>query len=293
MKILLIGPPSFPVNIKDIDDFSTTDAFGMLLIELKKSFQKLGIEVFSSPVINITKDLPEVDFVLLIIYEGDTNQENIKIMREKTKCKYVISIRETPDKLSDISFVFIDSFESERNFLIHLPANKKLLLPTQKIPKTILIDHYWEYYLNTDKDWTYNIEKWVENLIDDNYIFYRMIRWKDEEKSIKSFEIPINRCSYLEYLDKTNFIETYIITHQESYAYGVIDMACRGSRVCSPPNFLKKCITDRLNIPIFKNESELNTILKRPIENYWEYSNSKCTDYDNIAIMINEKIKKL
>jgi hypothetical protein len=188
--------------------------------------------------------------------------------------------------------VFIEKWVNETNSPIHLPANKELLKPTPKTPKTVLLDHYWEKLLNTDKDWTFRIENWIEKLVGEGFVFYRMLRFPNEEKTIKSFEIPIEYTNYLNYLEKTKDIETYIITHQESYAYGVIDMACRGTRVCTPPTFLKPVITDRLGIPIFTNEQELLSILRAPIEDYWKDSALKCTDYDEIALIVYNKLKE-
>jgi hypothetical protein len=134
-------------------------------------------------------------------------------------------------------------------------------------------------------DWTYRIEEWLEE-IKNEYKIYRMIRFNKEEIKIKSFEIPIFYSHYLDYLDKTSKMENFIITHNECYPYGVIDMAARETRILTPPVFLQPCLIRDLEIPEFSNKEEFLNIIRSPIV----HSNNidKCTDYINIAQKIIE-----
>jgi len=272
-------------------DEGANDSVQMITRNIRKAFENLNVKVFNSPFTNF-QDLPKVDFVLIVSYFSDEVDIKSQIIKHKTQCLKVCSLMECIFPFLDHSFLFNGDESSENYTVIPLPADKKVLFPTEKDKKTILIDHYWEKYLNTFDDWTYQIEIAVEELLDEGYKFYRMIRFKGEENNIKLFENPIFYSDYETYLKNTEFIETYIITHKESYAYGVIDMACRGTRICTPPNFLPKCMIDRLNIPVFSNKQELLSILRNPIEDYWESSILKCTDYNDIAMIIHNKFRK-
>ena len=60
----------------------------------------------------------------------------------------------------------------------------------------------------------------------------------------------------------------------------------------SPPEFLSRDIIRVFNIPTFNNKRELLSILRRPLEHYWESLILKCTDYNDIALMMNAKFRQ-
>ena len=272
-------------------DENYNDSIKMLKTNIQKAFSRLPIEIFSSPYTKF-KNLPEVDFVLLTCYFSNDVEIKAEEIKKQTKCKKICSFSACTFPFLDYGFCFNDITLNDHSMLIHLPANKEILKLTEKKPKTVLIDHYWEPYLNTFDDWTLQIENAVKELTNDGYTFYRMIRFDGEEEKIKPFEIPIKYSDYEEYLEKTKSIETFIVTHKESYSYGVIDMAVRGTRICTPPEFLNRDIISVFNIPTFNNKRELLSILRRPLEHYWESLILKCTDYNDIALMMNAKFRQ-
>jgi len=275
---------------------SINNCIEMLTVNMKIAFEKLGLDVktmtCAQAFYNEFAEFPEVDFVMLIIYHNKDIIPKCGVIKYKTKCKKMFSFIECAFPFLDYAFCFNNITLNDHSMFINLPANKELLKPTSKTPKTVLIDHYWRPYLLTPKEWTLQIEDWLEELVDFGYKFYRLLRFEEEEKTIKPYEIPIHYSNYANYLEATKEIETFVVTHKESYSYGVIDMACRGTRVCTPPGFLPKCMVERLNIPTFSKKEELISIIRNPLESYWNESSLKCTDYNEIARIINEKLNE-
>ena len=97
---------------------------------------------------------------------------------------------------------------------IKFPYDSNYLQPTSKQKNTILIDHYWEDFLGTNNDWTYRIQEWLECLND--YSISRLLRFNNEEQTLRDFEKPLKLMNYRGYLKETEKIENFIITHRES-----------------------------------------------------------------------------
>lgn len=278
-KVLVLG---WKINDWKESNYSVT-ALGYNIF---LSFKKIkNIDVYYCD--KSEKDLPVVDFVVLIVYRADANDMDFEYIREKTSCKKIVSIRETPfHEVVDHSFVMNELFvkNNEKNTTyIPFPYNDKLLKCKKKQKKTILIDHYWESFLNTEKDWTFRIQEWLEDIKNDGYKIYRMIRFKGEEKTLKDFEEPIFYSNYLEYLENTSKIENYVITHTECYPHGVVDMVSRGTRVLTPPDFIPECMVKRLDISVFRNKEEFLNIVTRPLEKKWNNVRNNCTGFDKVV----------
>lgn len=231
------------------------------------------------------------DIILFIGYYDNWNKFDLSELKRKTKAKKIISFLEGSIEMSDWSFCFRSS-NRKKETIFNPPCAKELYINKSKQKKSILIDHYWEDYLNTEKDWTYRIEDWLEEIKED-FKIYRLIRFKDEEKKIRSFEIPIFYSKFFEYIEKTDLIENFIITHHEGYPYGVIDMAVRGTRVLTPSKFIVDELKCKLNLLCFNNKEELHKILNSPIDEYWNHIDELCDDYSYIVNKIDEKIKDL
>lgn len=287
-KLLILGYD--PISIDR--SFSSVS---LITFCIRKALEKLNhIEVLSLPFIPSKMEYPITDFVLLICYAGITT-EQVSEIKEKTKAKKIITLREINFIGVGVDYSFV--FNSEcliKNItsFIPLPCSKDLLIPSPKEPKTILIDHCWENYLGTKNEWTYDIENWTEELKED-YKIYRIIRSQDKlNDKIKDYEIPLETANYPTYLEQTSTIENFIVTHHEGYPYGVIDMAARGTRVLTPPGFICSSIVQPLEIPIFNNKQELLDIVTTPIETTWNSKIDQCTDYDTIANIIDSKIQE-
>lgn len=229
------------------------------------------------------EDLPLADFVILITYISD--EIDVEKIRDKTKAKKICSLRENGSDF-DFAFVFNSSFQSKNSFTLPPSCNKSLLNFTPKEEKSILIDHYWEPYLNTCDDMTFQIEEWLES---ENRPIYRLIRFEGEEKKIKSFEQPIFYSDYLTYLDRTSHIETFILTHKESYSYGVIDMAARGTRILVPLNYIPECLVNDLKIPLFQDKETFFKELHKPItDDEIQQRINACVDFSESVKIIDE-----
>ena len=258
-----------------------------LSYNLYLAFQKLdNVEVYYCN--KSEKELPEADFVIIIIYKGDNI--DYYYIREKTGCKKIVSFRETRFAELDFSFIFNSHFNNIDTEYIPFPYNAELLKPTVKEKNTILIDHYWEDYLGTKNDLTFRIEEWLTEIKDD-YKIYRMIRFTGEEETIKSFEIPIFYSDYLNYLKVTERIENYIITHKECYPHSVTDMVARGTRILTPTDFIPGCMQNALQVPIFNNKDEFLSIIKSSVGEEWSEKYKHCTDYNDVVKIIDNKFK--
>jgi hypothetical protein len=260
----------------------------LLTLSIKQALEKLPhITVFSRPL--NTDNLPEADFIIVIEYVGELKPNDFVKIRNQTKALKIVSLREIPVAEVDHSFVYTASYPATT--FIPPPYAKDLLSVTPKQPKTILIDHYWEPLLHSEWDWTFDIEEWLEDLKDE-YTIYRIIRFKDEEKTIKSFEIPIPASNYKTYLAKTAHIESFIITHGECFPYGIIDMVTRGTRVLCPPKFIPSTLVDMFELPIFKNKQEFINIVTKPLEPVWSTKYQHCISYDEVAVIMDSAFQE-
>lgn len=289
-KLLILGVPLINAESKIPNLPVLTNSLAVITYNIIKAFKKLN-HIKLSFLNRIDTNIPKADFALLSCYCND--KINYNLIREKSSALKICSLREIPFTKCDYSFIWNSEALVKNSHLFSAPCNKSLMENVSKESKSILIDHYWKDYLKTENDWTNRIENWLET-IKKEYKIYRMIRYKKEDKNIKSFEIPIYLSDYLTYLKNTSKIETYIVTHKESYGYSVIDMLTRGIRVLSPPNFLpKKSLVNYFNIPIFKNQTEFLMKIKEPInKSFWDNQINKCTDYNDIAKIIDSKFQK-
>jgi len=256
-----------------------------IFLNLKDEFSKLD-HVETTALHFDYPELPKVDFVIVSIF-NDTPFDFEKI-REKTKAKKICSFIETPLPDADHSFIF-NPIENENCTLIKFPYSN--FLNVSKKSNTILIDHYWEDFLETEKDWTFRIEDWLEER-DRIFIVKRLLRFPDERKTLRNFEIPIDLTNYKDYLEKTDDINTFVVTHRESFGYGIVDMIVRGTRVISPPDLLPEFMINELKIPIFHNKEEFLSLLSRDLEVDLEEKRKLCTSYKDVVKIIDSKFKE-
>lgn len=284
-KILILGtfvPP---------DVSSSLSSVGRLSRSLEEAFKDLGnIEVITRD--KFSKDIPEVDFIILIAYFD--NDIDYEFLRQKSKCKKIVSIREVYFPKCDFSFVFNhDFYVEDKSIVIPAPCYKKYYKNVEKIPNSILIDHYWKSYLGTDNDWTDKIEDWLEE-IKDKFTIYKIIRLPEEENRLRPYEIPIEYTNFKNYLSITDKMESFVVTHKESYGHSILDMLARGIRVITPPDILpKKSFIDYFSLPVFTNKEEFyNLINIPPDKKFWDNQIEKMTDFSEIVKIIDEKFKE-
>ena len=292
MKILILSR-----NVKDYTQ--ARSSVNVISLSIKNALEKIkDVEVITK---NYTdKHLPKVDFVIVVVYIGtDSDRMDFREIKSKTGCKKIVNLRESYLKEADYNYVFNPVNKLKDSKLIKFPAPLQLLKNTQKESKTILIDHYLEPN-NTKIDWTNRIVEWVRT-VKDEFRVYRMIRFSpksgysakvDEVETIKDFEVPIIYAPYPEYLNITNSIETFIVTHHECYPHSVIDMVARGIRVMSPPNMIPKVMTDELGIVVFHNKQDFINKLKQQInKKNLNTLRFKLLDYDKVGLIMYEDFK--
>lgn len=281
MRILILG-----------DDPGTLDksfsSINMLTYGVRSSLQKRsGVEVLSEH--SCAEEFPEADFVVVIIYAQ--TKFDFERVREKTRCKRLVTLREVKFTEADHCFIFNIMHAGKYNFTeVPFPCFKSILSYEPKVPYSILIDHYWNSYFGTNKDWTYRIEYWLEP-----YAFKRPISKlvKDQiecEHNTRRWAKPLYLTNYIDYLDKTRCFEKFVITHHESFPYGVIDMAARGTKVLAPPEFVPQVMINRLNIDIFHDKKEFLQMIDKPVTVL--PSLDIFIDYDEVADIMMDKFKQ-
>jgi len=312
-KLLILG---YPVKNKKQINL----CFSMLTYGLEQAFKQMGhvtlIESdyftktnknysgLSMPKLDLSK-IPNVDFIIVINYHPFFTQENISLL--KKKCKKVISFLEIGE-LSDFSFMFKNtSFKQDKDKteIISAPYISNFYSNVPKESKSILLDHI---YLNAWKNdkinhyaWSKRIWTWLEE-IKNEYKIYSLISRsielkcgnpKEEHlKTLPKWIIPIQATNYIDYLKKTQTMETFIVTHVGSYNFSVIDMLVRGIRVLSPVEAIPKFNIDRFNIPIFNNRIELLRLINAPInKDKWNNQIQKCTGMKKVVSIIDNKIQ--
>lgn len=283
MKLLIVGYKTTGLN-------ASKSSASMITRCIYDAFKKTDIDVECLNFKTLPEKLPVVDFVLAVVYmkDGDCLYD----IKHRTNAKMLVTLRETPFTQADFCFCFNSKYIRHNVEIVPIPCKKSLMNNYTKEKNSILIDHYWEPFLGTELDWTNKIEDWVEK-ISDKYKIYRMLRFVNEEKNIRNFEIPINNSGYINYLDNTKHIENYVITHKEGFPYGVVDMAVRGTRIFTPPNFIPQTLIDVFGVNVFRNEEEFLEQISNPVDEAKQKDNiNKCISYDELARLIYERFKK-
>jgi hypothetical protein len=214
----------------------------------------------------------------------------------------LIGFSELPTPDCDIQFTFLDSGRSDA---IHLPcpclADLLREHTRSKRPGTILLDHAWGPYLKmrSSADWSSRIQEWL--LRDDGpaaatgmvYQLDRAGQGGERHNSIT----PIPEASYRAYLQMTERMETFIVTHRGSYEHSVIDMAARGTRVLVPESdgapFIPRELVARLGLETFKNRGDLENLLAHPKPPDPQTVLRHCTDMPQVVSIIDRTIQGL
>lgn len=89
-------------------------------------------------------------------------------------------------------------------------------------------------------------------------------------------------------------METFVVTHAESYGFSNLDAMAMGMRILTPPNFLCKGLQSHFDLPTFNSNIELITKIKEPIELAALNDRiKKMTDYSDIVKIIDKKCRQL
>lgn len=245
----------------------------------------------------VTKDIsclkrentPQAEVAIVVSYWDEFDANVNAYVKEQTGGAVTLSLREVPFPV-DHSFVFKPIDDSAATY-IPLPCEKRLMTRKPKASGSILVDHAWMEYVNTDRGWTTRIENWLRPIAAQHAIS-EMVYYKDSEHHhIPSFITPFPTRPYLQYLKDTSHVERFICTHSECYPHGVIDMAARGTQVIAPQGLLPECIVDSIGVLTFTTQDELLAILDSPVGSEWDTKINLMTDYADIAETIDGYIQ--
>ena len=242
-------------------------------------------------------EFPEADFI--IVNELDVFFRTDSLAMLKTKCKRVFSFLELGE-LCDFSFIFHPLFyrQKEENCkLVPAPYNGRFYKNIKKEKKSLLLDHS-AWLGQTDdiiqkRENSHEIYKWIEELKDEFKIYSMVYGSKQGEAALEllpKYVTPIMPCPFLEYLENTNKMETFIVTHKGSYNLSVIDMLVRGIRVISHPDFIPQYNVDRFEIPLYNDKETFLSAVRAPIDkSHWDKQIEKCTSIQALAEVLHEQ----
>lgn len=194
--------------------------------------------------VDIDDDCPESDFLIVEAYYAE--RDLIKKVKEQSKAQMILSVREV--QLPYVDYVFASSNERYSNGeFVGFPIRKDLLRNVTK-ENIILIDHEWPPYASQPGhlDWTVDIVEWLKD-----FNTVKMARYEMPKEN----EIPLT--DYETFIKNTDHFKYFIVTHAESYPWGVLDMAYRGIKVLTPKGFIPQILVDKLQIKEFSNRQEL------------------------------------
>lgn len=299
-----------------------SSCFSMLTYGLTKGFEKIpNVKIVTADVIEnynpltkyfsatlptyLVKKIPNVDFIIAINYCAFFNTEG-QVDYLRTKCKKVVSFLECPAK-ADFCFVLKHTYDKipiENQYLLSPIYLPEFTHNVPKEPKSILLDHLCLVWMNDkNKEWSRNIWEWLEE-IKDEYKLYCLVDadtayankgnpHEVQMKYLPKYITPIFATNYVDYMKKTETMETFIVTHMGSYNFSVVDMISRGIRVFAPYKFVPKINEHLFSLSNFKNKEELLTIIKKPIDNDYNNNNiKKCISIDTVAQQMNEVFQK-
>jgi hypothetical protein len=96
------------------------------------------------------------------------------------------------------------------------------------------------------------------------------------------------------WLAQTDHLETFIVTHLESYGYALLDMFARGTRVLCPAPLVPPHFGGRFHIDTFECREDLVGLLRRPPDPAALARNrAGLTDWSDVATMIDARVRWL
>ena len=284
-RLLILGVRVTKDKYSDVD---SENCFSLITAKMIQHFKRISDVTigFGDRVFDLDMIDDSWDFVLFIGY----TKEGV-VVRERVPKGKMLTLLEYPFPSADWSFCFLPTgIPNTTKF--DAPVSKDMLVNVPK-EKSIVIDHWWRPLGDDQKDWTLEISDWLSSLKGE-YKIYRMIRFGEEEsKTVQPHEIPLTHTQYWKYLEQTNRAETFVCTHTESYGYGIIDMVARGIRAVVFPGALNEELIQYFQLPTFNNCDELLGLVRSPVEPRWNDMIHRCTDFSDIARIIDVKCRDL
>lgn len=260
----------------------TTDCFDAMSAHLAGAFDKMGV---SYEVVPVSPPRPDA----LTLYIGYVQHVRPQLVNKPPTARTAWLCESNFCKEVDYSFHFV-VYSKEPNQTRFKGPWQPSLYRLEPKDDVILIDHSSWHHDHTQEiiDWCCELPK--------NFSIWLMHTPKLRHK--RELVIP-KRVTVLpyttlgEYLAMTDRVRFYICTHYESYGYGTIDMLVRGTKVMACPHASNQWVNKEFDIYRFSNVWGLQGEILHNTESYLDLAakaRAKCTDYDSIASIINEKL---
>jgi hypothetical protein len=239
MKILYLGI----CESGHLDVMKSTSSLEMVTCIASECFKNRDVE-FEFIDCRKIDSLPKADLVVFTGFNENLKSININSVKQGTGCNRFVTLLEIPFLGVDHSYCFLRA-SLQNSTLFGCPVHSKLYENKKKVKGSILLDHIWAPYVGTNNEHTPTIQKWLK---EDKYSkdVYHLVGYKPTpdttlhnskpsfNTTLMDFEKPIIMGGFDNYIKETNKIETFVITHLESYCYSITDMIVRGTRVIAP-----------------------------------------------------------
>ena len=256
---------------------NSTNCFSVMSMLLTEALRRRNHIVFPYHILNGGVGDQPVDVVITILFDSD-NVCGGQFWKNKLKARKVVSFLETPNGGVDHAFIFNPDFSKhckDPHTLLKYPMID--ITENKKEQRSVLIDHCWPDFKmqGFQRDLSKQISDWMVDL---DFKVYKHTRFEEDLKLLKSSEIPIPVKPYRDYIETIKSIETFIVTHTESFAYGVLDFISVGSKVMAPENCLPKFLIENFNITTFSNKKTLidglcnNSKIEYDVNNFYTYN---------------------
>lgn len=104
---------------------------------------------------------------------------------------------------------------------------------------------------------------------------------------------PMRWMPYGDWLAATNRIETYVVSHYESFGFSIVDMLARGTRVFAAHKCLNPWFVETMGIKVYNGIWELDALINMPPpdpEALFRRTRRRCSTWDRVANMIAENL---
>lgn len=99
---------------------------------------------------------------------------------------------------------------------------------------------------------------------------------------------------FVQWLAATEHMETFVMTHRESYGYALLDMFAREIRVLCPTPLVPPHFKGRFHIEAFSTQKELVELLRKPPDPHRLRMNRQClTEYNDLVRLIDQRVQIL
>lgn len=251
----------------------------------------------------VTERLAEIPFVdYIIVNDLDVFFTKDMIDALKTRCRRVFSFLELGE-LCDFSFTFYPfpyRQHPDKCAVVPAPYAGRFYKNVEKEPKSLLLDHSAWLGQSSDmieaRERSPLIYKWLDSLKDE-YKIYSLVYGAQQGKLalqlLPDYVTPIMPCPFISYLEKTDRMETFVVTHKGSYNLSVVDMLVRGIRVLSYPEFIPAYNVERFGIPLYLDEKTFVAKVKEPIDKeQWNTQIHKCTSVLALSLALQEQFER-